>query len=107
MSYSIFLKKYPVQPTPNVNPKELFYCDSETIFSIHNSQIKFRLNKLNFLLNSDRTYISQILFNLKIEVFFRYVRPYKTENILNNPVKTIFSMNIDTILLTKVLSVIN
>ena len=92
-------------------PKELFYCDSETIFCIHNSQIKFRLNKLNFLLNSEnqyvRTYISQILFNLEIDVLFRYMRPYKTENIHNNPVKTIFSMNNDTILLTKVLSVIN
>ena len=94
-----------------MNPKELFYCDSATIFCIHNSQIKFRLYKLNFSLNSEnqyvRTYISQILFNLEIDVFFRFMRPYKTENILENLVKTIFSMNIGTILLTKVLSVIN
>ena len=94
-----------------MNPKELFYCDSTTIFCVHNSQIKFRLYKLNFLLNSEnqyvRTYISQILFNLEIDVFFHYMRPYKTENILNNPVRTIFPLILDTILLTKDHSVIN
>ena len=29
-------------------PKRAVFCDSATIFCIHNSQIKFRLYKLNF-----------------------------------------------------------